>query len=149
MMTVRKNLRFLMHRSLELEEIQDFGHLFLDFPPPGRTAARSAQSCPKTEIVSIVSGFQDVLLHGAVIVDRGHLKGSDEPEPGDAIRPQPRNFLISKTDAPVGRLQEAGEQVEEGRFPCAVRTDDTKDFSFVHVETHLGHGHNPAKVLAQ
>src|SRR5215472_6600413 len=70
---------------------------------------------------------QQVLQHGQPGELTRDLEGADDPAPGHLVCGEPGDVLALVGDLPGGRFECAGDDVEDGRLPGAVRPDQPGD----------------------
>jgi hypothetical protein len=90
-----------------------------------------------------------VLQHGQVGEDVRDLEGAADAQVRPAMGGAVGDVLALEQHAAAGRPDVAAEQVEEGRFARAVGADDGVQRVGLHLHADPGHGHQPAKRLAQ
>src|SRR5439155_26819901 len=76
-----------------------------------------------------LGGDANVLQRGGVGKDIGDLIGAGDPFLGNAVCREAGNVLTVEQNAPRGGTQDAGEAIEEGALPGAVRPDDRPDLA--------------------
>src|SRR5581483_3675633 len=74
-----------------------------------------------------VHADEHVLERGHVLEEADVLERPPDPALRDGVRGLPRDVLSVEDHPPGGRLVDAGEHVEEGRLPGAVRADQADD----------------------
>src|SRR2546427_2869544 len=77
----------------------------------------------------------------------GDLMGLGDPPPDDAVRWFPVNSTAIEGDRPRGRLLHAGDHVQEGRLPRAVRSDEPDDLALGEGERHAPEGPHAPEIL--
>jgi len=81
--------------------------------------------------------------------DSGNLEGPRYAAAGDVRRRFPGNILAVIENRTRSRLQELGEQIEEGRFAGAVWADQRVDFSASHAQRYAVHRDETLELLHQ
>src|SRR5262249_2474348 len=77
------------------------------------------------------------------------LEHAGDAQAADAIGPQAGNVMAVQEDATGAGWLEAGDQIEQRRFPGAVRTNDADDLRPVPIEGNVRVGGRPAVALRQ
>src|SRR5438552_12794724 len=80
-----------------------------------------------------------VLERGELVEEARDLEGARDPAPRDAFGRQPRGIGAEDDHASCGRPKEAGEEIEEGRLPRTVGTDERVHFSWFEPQVHAVH----------
>src|SRR4051812_32106479 len=78
--------------------------------------------------------YQQVFLDRELRKDRTDLKRSCQAQPREAIGGPRRYIRPEQRDAPLRRLDEAADRIEQGRFARTVRSNDGMDAATVQVE---------------
>src|ERR1700683_270488 len=78
-----------------------------------------------------------------------NLEGARDAAASDRRGCLPRNILAAKENRARSRLQEPGEQIEQGRLAGAVRADQGVNFAPPNVERHAVHRDEPLELLDQ
>ena len=84
-----------------------------------------------------VRGRHHVLAHAHVEEQPQRLERAGDPALRDLVRLESLDALAGEHDVSVGRLVDAGDQVEERRLPGAVRADHADDLALVDVEVEI------------
>jgi len=115
-------------RDVELvRQVEELGNLPRPRPVSPVLAARLGQLQPTGEEAGL---GQVVSAEHQVLLDRLHCGQGDvlecpgHPQPGDLVRPQPGELLVTELHTAFGRPVNPGQDVETGRLPGAVGTDD-------------------------
>ena len=90
-----------------------------------------------------------VLPHGQLREDRRDLKSATDPGPGDHVRRLARDVAAVEDHLARGRLQLAGQQIEERRLARAVRADDGVAVALLHLQADVFDRAQAAEVFAQ
>ncbi len=90
-----------------------------------------------------------IVEHRQMRKNRRNLEGADQPHPRDPVRRRLGDVRAQKRDRTRRRLQEFGEQVEDGRLAGAVRADQRMDARVADVEIHVLHRHEGAEALRE
>ena len=61
----------------------------------------------------------------------------DGSDPFQGLRPLGAIFRSKEGDASVGFLNQLGDDLDEGGFPCAIFTDQAVDVAFANGEIHI------------
>jgi hypothetical protein len=77
----------------------------------------------------------------------GDLERTHHAEPRDLRRLLVGDVRAVEIDATAGRRQELGREIEDGRFPGAVRADQRVDRATVNVERQVLDRREPEKLL--
>src|SRR5205085_1016492 len=77
------------------------------------------------------------------------LEGAADAALGHDVRRAACEVLAVEDDAAVSRLVDAGDHVEEGRLPGAVRADQAEDRTARDDEVDVVDRHEPAELLPQ
>src|SRR5437773_9943522 len=81
-----------------------------------------------------------MLERGELVEEARDLEGARDPAPRDAFGRQPRGIGAEDDHASCGRPKEAGQEIEEGRLPRTVGTDERVHFSWFEPQVHAVHG---------
>src|ERR1700758_5499361 len=79
----------------------------------------------------------EIVVDGVIRENTGALKGADQTEVGDLMRFQSVQRRSTVTDRTMGWAKKAGDDVECGSFPGAVRSDQADDLSFPDGEVEI------------
>src|SRR6185436_15422189 len=79
----------------------------------------------------------------------GDLEGAHQPQACDVGRPPAGDVAPIENNAPGGRGEEAGEQVEAGGLAGAVGTDQCVDGPAAHAQIHATDRHEAPELLRQ
>src|SRR6185437_5461394 len=90
-----------------------------------------------------------VLAHREMREDSRDLEGADDAEPRHRRRPLARDVAALVEDAPGGRPQELGQEIEDGRLAGAVGADERMDRAAPDAQIDLLHGGKAAKLLRE
>ncbi len=96
-----------------------------------------------------MKGEQGIFEHSEIEQEGTDLKGAYNAEVRAPVRRQPRNILPLKKDASAGRRQLPTDDVEEGRFPSAVRSDDEQSLAGLDRKGNVAQNFNAAEFLGQ
>src|SRR5881628_697858 len=122
--------------GLDLQEVDDAldERPVLELLAPGR----AEPDCVEQERAAHLEQppRHDVVEHGHALEKRDVLEGAGHAESGHVGRGQPRPVPAGEGDAPLVRMIEAADHVEERRFPRPVGSDDREDLAGTDVETH-------------
>src|SRR6266849_4623939 len=80
---------------------------------------------------------RDRLHHGQLRENLDELERAREPVIGKRHRPDAGNALAHEQHLAAARLEQAGQQVDQGRFASAIRTDDRNQLARVHREADV------------
>src|SRR6476646_228902 len=95
-----------------------------------------------------VFSHQDVLKRGHVRKETDGLKCPGNPALSDAIGAKPGYVPSVEQELARTRLDEAGDNIEEGGLSGPVRTDKPCDRPFLNREVNLGQGSEAIEPLA-
>jgi len=90
-----------------------------------------------------------MLERGELVEEARDLEGARDPAPRDAFGRQPRGIGAEDDHASCGRPKEAGQEIEEGRLPRTVGTDERVHFSWFEPQVHAVHGTKAGELLDQ
>src|SRR6185312_10719574 len=104
---------------------------------------------PRGEPVAVrdLHRHADVLAHGELGEDLGHLEGARHAELHALVLRDVRDVLPLEYDATRGRRKEAADEVEECGLARAVGADHRAQLARLDVERHAVHGHELAEML--
>src|SRR5207249_3458283 len=104
---------------------------------------------PRNPWIALVAerADQHVVADGHSSEEAELLERARDTAAGDLVRPEPRDRAAVQPDVARVRPGEAGDDVEEGRLPRAVRPDDADDLPRRHREADVGVGHDAAEAL--
>src|SRR6516162_1047635 len=91
-------------------------------PPCRREDTATAIELPAPVFASL-GGEADILPRGHLREQRCELKGAGDAALTDARGREPRNVLAGETYAALAWLEHSGDEVKQGRFAGAVRTN--------------------------
>jgi hypothetical protein len=91
----------------------------------------------------------NVFIDGEVPEDVRDLKRARDAEPRALVRRQVRNVALAIEDAAFARRQQSREQVEEGRLPGAVGTDDRPHAAGRDLDRHVVDGGETGEAARQ
>ena len=77
------------------------------------------------------------------------MKGPHQPHSHPVIRRHHRNILTHEEDFPLTGWEEAGQEIEKGRFTGPVGSDDAGDLSLFQLEVHIVDGCETVKLLVE
>src|SRR6266852_2999437 len=80
---------------------------------------------------------RDRLHHGQLRENLDELERAREPVIGQRHRPDAGNALAHEQHLAAARLEQAGQQVDQGRFASTIRTDDRNQLARVHREADV------------
>ena len=80
----------------------------------------------------------DVVEDGHPLEEGDVLEGAGDPQAGALVGPEARDVAAFEDDPPPLRRVEAGDHVQDGGLPRAVRADDGEDLAPEHLERHPG-----------
>ena len=104
-----------------------------------RSAVRPKSSETTVRTRRMISGDGEILPHGQVVEELDGLPRPGQALPGAGVRGQPGDVGTGQLDGPpMGH--EAGDGVDEGRLPGAVRADQTDELARLDVEVDVDHG---------
>ena len=81
-----------------------------------------------------------VLVHGQPGAQPDALEGARDPEPGQVVRMVPAQDGVAVADGARARMDEAADDVEQGRLARAVGPDDADDLTAADRHRHLDEG---------
>ena len=90
-----------------------------------------------------------IFQRGKVRKHRRDLERAHQAETRDIGRRHRGDVLALIGDAPGGRLQELGQQVEARGFPGPVRTDQRVNMTTANPESDIANGKKPREFLGQ
>src|SRR5690242_12641727 len=94
-------------------------------------------------------GRLHVLEHRELGKNVGALERTPHAHAADAVRRHASDIAAVEENLAGGRLQMAGDEIEQGRLAGAVRPDDRSDLPFRHGKAHLGHGAKAGEGFAE
>src|SRR4029079_8403210 len=92
-----------------------------------------------------VCGRHHVLPHGHVQEQPQRLERAGDPLARDLVGLEAADALTREPDVALGRLVDAGDEVEQRRLARAVRPDHAHDLALVDVEVELRHARETAE----
>ncbi len=90
-----------------------------------------------------------VLQQRHFLEDADVLKGAGNAQARDVVRFAPSQILAVELNAPAGRGQQAGDQVEDGRFAGPVGANQAKDAALRNLQINLLQNPQAAEVARQ
>ena len=87
-------------------------------------------------------------MHGQPGAQPDGLDRSGDPELGQVVGMMPTQDPAAVTDRARARVDKAADHVEQGRFSCAVRSDDADDLAVADCHRHVGEGQQTAEADA-
>src|SRR5262249_38138750 len=130
-MSVRQVPRELIGVRHEPGEVQ---HLAGASDLVGREVAPTEQYLARTLAGVQMQPQQDVVEGGHLLEERRELKRAHEPARGDLMRSQARDVFAVEDDRATGGPQETAQEIEAGRLPGPIGTDQPDDFALVDTE---------------
>ena len=73
------------------------------------------------------------------------LERARDAERHDVVHPQPGDIASGETHGAFSGLVDAGDQIEDGGLPGAIRTDEPAEFALMDGEVHCVDGGEPAE----
>src|SRR5439155_9464838 len=131
LLTVRQALRGRIPKTAKMENLQQFLDALRD---RSLVAAKTAEPDERLQR----AGFAVEIAGDANVVEDRHrpeepdvLKRPRDSEPHDIVDAQTGDVAAAEADLAVGRLIDAGDEIENGGLACAVGTDEAAELAFV------------------
>jgi hypothetical protein len=117
-------------------------------PPRGREHDLTADKPPAPGLAGLGSKAH-ILARAHLRKQRGQLKRAGDAALADTRDRQPDEAFAGEADASIGRFERAGDQVEQRRFPGAIRADDGAHLALLDAHRDVIDRDEPAEPAGQ
>jgi len=127
----------------EAGDFHQFLKLFLEV-----RALLVEEGLEEAHLVAEVSTQQQIVPNAGTLQEARRLERPAEAHPGAVVRRHARDVLVQEGDGAAVDVIDAADQVENGGFAGAVRSDQTSDGAGVHFDVHILGGDDATEALA-
>jgi hypothetical protein len=104
---------------------------------------------PKIALASCMAPDQKVLENCGILKKFDILEGAGNTQSGYCIWLHFGHTMTIKMDFPRGGFVDSADQIQKCRFPCAIRTNQSKYFVPTQIEVHIADSSKTAEAYTQ